>query len=750
MKAQVVCICAVVIVSLLTVFGVVKADGFSVNWPIESPIFIRTIINGHTGVDMVSANGSSVPIMAAASGTVTSVYYDSYCVPKPDKPLPASCPTSLSGGWMVVIDHGDGWETRYAHLQVGSIVVDSDPSSQVITTVPAGAPIATIGNSGFYDDGDGDTSLPIHLHFELRYNGVIVNPCDYLVGIVGGCGVDGTIPTSVPTSISVVTATPIPTATAEPTSTPDPTANDHDLPTGGIVDAPVAVNHTLTIKVNARDASGIRQVQVMIWPTGGAESYIDLTNTGNDTWETSINVNQYPNGTVLNFMIRAWDASVNNNTAQLTGTHTVTVVKDTEPPTGHYISAPTMVDSSLTVRAGIMDPSGVAKATLYSTIGTYEMSREEGIDIWSVTVETDHIATNTTFTYNIHASDVWGNSGQITGSSGPVTVIRDTTPPTGYYITAPGVAGASLGISAHIEDPSGVAGATLHSGIGTYEMVQEGTSETWSVTVETGHLALGTTFNYNIHARDGGGNSGQVTGNQPVTVDDREPPKGGLVNVNPNPYNNLVIQAEFDPDLSGVAWVQAKYKIGNGGWQTKNMLNLYSNHWELNMDIRYVPHGTRIEYYVFAGDLAGNSAQTTGIQPVDVTCPGVALTTWCAEYYNNTTLTGTPAYSKGEGGLYIERNYGAYEPEGGRGGLGNDNFSIRWSKVVDFGTNFFNFSTVSDDGVRVFVNESVVINERHPGGDLRYTVNKFVPAGKYVVVLEYVEYGGLAHVKFTW
>jgi len=168
------------------------------------------------------------------------------------------------------------------------------------------------------------------------------------------------------------------------------------------------------------------------------------------------------------------------------------------------------------------------------------------------------------------------------------------------------------------------------------------------------------------------------------------------------------------------------------------------------MDIRYVPHGTRIEYYVFAGDSAGNSAQTTGIQPVYVACPGVVITTWCAEYYNNTTLTGTPAYSKGEGGLYIERNYGAYEPEGGRGGLGNDNFSIRWSKVVDFGTNFFNFSTVSDDGVRVFVNESVVINERHPGGDLRYTVNKFVPAGKYVVVLEYVEYGGLAHVKFTW
>jgi len=669
-------------------------------------------------------------------GTVTKVYEDLYCAK-----VITNCGVLLSGGWMVVIDHGDGWESRYAHLKEGSILVDADPATQVKTQVSVGEQIAMSGNSGFYKDPD--SNLPYHLHFELRHNGVIVNPCEYLVGNIGGCGIDGTIPT--PTAIADPTAvpTPIPTATA------DPTANDHDPPTGGIVDAPIAANHTLTIKATARDASGIRQVQLKIWPTGGVDSYIDLTHTGGETWETSINVDQHPSGTVLNFMLRAWDASINNNTAQLTGTHTVTVVKDTERPTGHYTHAPTTVDSTLTVRAEITDPSGVAKATLHSTIGTYEMSHE-GTNIWSVTVDTGHLAVDSTFTYNIHASDVWGNGGQVTGGSGTVTVLRDTTAPTGYYINAPSVAGASLVISAHLEDPSGVYGATLHSGIGTFEMVREGTTDTWSVTVETGHLALGTTFSYNIHARDTKGNSVQVTGNQPVTVDDREPPKGGLVNVNPNPYNNLVIQAEFEPDLSGVAWVHAKYKIGNGGWQTKNMPNLYSNHWELNMDIRYVPHGTRIEYYVFAGDSAGNSAQTTGIQPVYVACPGVVITTWCAEYYNNTTLTGTPAYSKGEGGLYIERNYGAYEPEGGRGGLGNDNFSIRWSKVVDFGTNFFNFSTVSDDGVRVFVNESVVINERHPGGDLRYTVNKFVPAGKYVVVLEYVEYGGLAHVKFTW
>jgi len=720
---------AVFVCSLVIPLGFVskiEADNpLSLDWPIQSRGLSRGILPDHHGLDILRKLDAELNVRAAASGEVIFAGFTS----------------QDAGGNVVKLKHtqfdGGTYYTWYAHLSQIDVVVGS--------TVSRGESIGLIGCTG--------SCSGEHVHFQLTKDNqyaesttqctACLNPCEYLVGIVGGCGIDGTIPT--PTAIADPTAvpTPIPTATA------DPTANDHDPPTGGIVDAPIAANHTLTIKATARDASGIRQVQLKIWPTGGVDSYIDLTHTGGETWETSINVDQHPSGTVLNFMLRAWDASINNNTAQLTGTHTVTVVKDTERPTGHYTHAPTTVDSTLTVRAEITDPSGVAKATLHSTIGTYEMSHE-GTNIWSVTVDTGHLAVDSTFTYNIHASDVWGNGGQVTGGSGTVTVLRDTTAPTGYYINAPSVAGASLVISAHLEDPSGVYGATLHSGIGTFEMVREGTTDTWSVTVETGHLALGTTFNYNIHARDTKGNSVQVTGNQPVTVDDREPPTGHLVNVNPYPYNNLVIQAEFNPDLSGVAWVHAKYKIGNGGWQTKNMPNLYSNHWELNMDIRYVPHGTRIEYYVFAGDSAGNSAQTTGIQPVYVACPGVVITTWCAEYYNNTTLTGTPAYSKGEGGLYIERNYGAYEPEGGRGGLGNDNFSIRWSKVVDFGTNFFNFSTVSDDGVRVFVNESVVINERHPGGDLRYTVNKFVPAGKYVVVLEYVEYGGLAHVKFTW
>jgi len=559
----------------------------------------------------------------------------------------------------------------------------------------------------------------------------------------------GTIPTPVPvatvTPIPVPTATPIPTAT----STPDPTANDHNPPTGGIVDAPAVVNHTLLVKAQVDDASGVARVQLTIWPTGGGQSNVDLSNTGSNVWETTINVDQYANGTVLNYFLYVWDASINHNPVQLTGVNTVVVTKDNTPPTGNYLSAPSVVDSSLQVTANIEDPSGVLAVTLYTGIGSFDMVRSGSSNTWESTIDTSNQPSGSTFSYNIHASDVWGNSVQVTGATN-VTVNHDTTPPTGYYITAPSVAGRSLDISAHLEDPSGVAGATLYSGIGTFEMAKEGTSETWSVTVETGHLALGTTFNYNIHAKDFKGNSVQVTGNQPVTVDDREPPTGYLVNVNPNPYNNMVLQADFDPDLSGVAWVHAIYKVGNGGWQTRSMSNLHTNHWEANIDIRYAPHGTHIEYYIFAGDFAGNQAQTTGVQPVDVACPGVSLTTWCAEYYNNTTLSGTPAYSQGEGGTYIERNYGAYEPEGGRGGLGKDNFSIRWSKVVDFGTNYFHFSTTSDDGVRVFLDNTVVIGEWHPGANLNYTAIRFVPAGKHLVLLEYVEYGGLAHVKFTW
>ena len=98
----------------------------------------------HTGLDIATATGT--PIVAAASGTVTfSGYKGSY-------------------GNMLVITHGNGIQTYYAHCN--KLYVSAG------TSVKQGQAIAEVGSTG-------NSSGP-HLHLEIRVNGVAYNPQNYL------------------------------------------------------------------------------------------------------------------------------------------------------------------------------------------------------------------------------------------------------------------------------------------------------------------------------------------------------------------------------------------------------------------------------------------------------------------------------------------------------------------------------------------------------------------------------------------
>lgn len=98
----------------------------------------------HAGVDYAGNTGD--PIKAAASGTVTQVQ-------------------SRTGyGNTVVIDHGGGWSTLYAHLSRFDVSVGEQ--------VTLGETIGGVGNTGW--------STGPHLHFEIRYRGSPRDPAKYL------------------------------------------------------------------------------------------------------------------------------------------------------------------------------------------------------------------------------------------------------------------------------------------------------------------------------------------------------------------------------------------------------------------------------------------------------------------------------------------------------------------------------------------------------------------------------------------
>ncbi|MFM1535033.1 peptidoglycan DD-metalloendopeptidase family protein [Helcococcus ovis] len=99
----------------------------------------------HTGVDLAGPLGTN--IYAAEDGVVTFAGWNDY-----------------GYGNLIIIDHGNGMTTRYAHL-------NSVPVS-VGQRVSRGQYIAPMGTTGY--------STGSHLHFEVRINGEAQNPLSYI------------------------------------------------------------------------------------------------------------------------------------------------------------------------------------------------------------------------------------------------------------------------------------------------------------------------------------------------------------------------------------------------------------------------------------------------------------------------------------------------------------------------------------------------------------------------------------------
>lgn len=99
----------------------------------------------HLGVDVAGKTGE--PVYAVDNGVVVYAGWNNW-----------------GYGNMVVINHGNGWQTLYAHLSSYSVAC----GQSVYQTNLIGA----IGNTG--------NSSGAHLHFEMMYNGGKVNPWDYL------------------------------------------------------------------------------------------------------------------------------------------------------------------------------------------------------------------------------------------------------------------------------------------------------------------------------------------------------------------------------------------------------------------------------------------------------------------------------------------------------------------------------------------------------------------------------------------
>ncbi|MFH8625780.1 fibronectin type III domain-containing protein [Streptomyces vietnamensis] len=121
---------------------------------------------------------------------------------------------------------------------------------------------------------------------------------------------------------------------------------------------------------------------------------------------------------------------------------------------------------------------------------------------------------------------------------------------------------------------------------------------------------------------------------------------------------------------------------------------------------------------------------------------------WTAQYFANTTLTGTPKLTACDSA--IAENYGLGDPAGVT--LPKDNFSVRWSVTRDFGSGGpFSFAAETQDGIRVHLDGVRKIDLwKNVSTTQKKTVNLTIPAGRHTLRVDYVAWTGTANVKFTY
>ena len=147
------------------------------------------------------------------------------------------------------------------------------------------------------------------------------------------------------------------------------------------------------------------------------------------------------------------------------------------------------------------------------------------------------------------------------------------------------------------------------------------------------------------------------------------------------------------------------------------------------------PHQVRVEYF----EGAGNAAIQVWWEKI------TTFKDWRGEYFANPDLAGRPAFVRNDESIGF--GWGLNSPGSG---LPADNFSVRWSRMVELQKGRYRFWAVADDGVRITVDSSPVIVEWHDSSGMRYERELVLEGGRHSVSVEYYERSSQASVQAGW
>jgi chitodextrinase len=146
-------------------------------------------------------------------------------------------------------------------------------------------------------------------------------------------------------------------------------------------------------------------------------------------------------------------------------------------------------------------------------------------------------------------------------------------------------------------------------------------------------------------------------------------------------------------------------------------------------------HSLRLEYFEFRYDAQVH----LGWERVE------GFTDWKGEYYDNYRLKGDPVLLFND--YSINFNWETNSPGPG---VSADDFSARWTRKVDFTEGTYVFGVWVDDGVRLWIDDTLVIDGWQDGSVRLLQAERHISGGVHRVQVEYYERGGTAQIAVNW
>jgi hypothetical protein len=161
---------------------------------------------------------------------------------------------------------------------------------------------------------------------------------------------------------------------------------------------------------------------------------------------------------------------------------------------------------------------------------------------------------------------------------------------------------------------------------------------------------------------------------------------------------------------------------------------------------------------VGAGTGSGYSDVTASVSSIrleveTVNCiVSVPTDRWKGEYFNNQTLSASPTMVRDDSAPstdFLNLNFDSGSPHQ-HCAPAVDNFSARWTRTVNFAAGIYRFTATVDNGVRLYIDGQLQIDQWANLPPNTYTTDVELSAAPHQIKLEFVEYNGNASASLSW